>query len=129
MADKPNQANKGKAAKPGQSAKIVPLKRPFPPERQPDHLNEADAVRLVRIIAADSNNVIVTIHAVKQGKKRSITRIQIERCVRSGVLTEGPFINQHGNWQLNLTRQAAGEQITCAVAIEWATKVIVITTY
>ena len=58
-----------------------------------------------------------------------ITRIQIERCVRIGTITEGPFINRYGNWQMNLTRQTAGEQITCAVAIEWATRIIVITTF
>ncbi|MGQ2185261.1 DUF4258 domain-containing protein [Bradyrhizobium barranii] len=107
----------------------MPLKRPFPPTEQPDHLNDADAIRLVRMIAVDSSNIVVIHHARKRGAQRSITRIQIERCVRHGVITEGPFINSKGNWQMNLTRQTAGEQITCAVAIEWATHLIVITTF
>jgi len=110
-------------------ADVVQLKPPFPPAKQPDHLNDADAVRLVRIIARDSNNVVVIGHAKKRGRQRSITRIQIERCVRMGILTEGPFINQFGNWQMNLTRQTAGEEITCSVAIDWATLVTVITTF
>jgi hypothetical protein len=46
-----------------------------------------------------------------------------------GIITEGPFINRYGNWQMNLTRQTAGEEITCSAAIEWATRIIVITTF
>ena len=44
-------------------------------------------------------------------------------------MTEGPFINQLGHWQLNLSRRAAGEEITCVVAIELATRLLVITTF
>lgn len=127
--DKPNKAKTKAVAKPGHSAEVVQLKRPFPPAEQPDRLNEADAVRLVRMIAVDSNNIVVIEHARRRRVQRSITRVQIERCVRMGIITEGPFINQHNNWQMNLTRQTAGEQITCAVAIEWATRIIVITTF
>jgi len=35
----------------------------------------------------------------------------------------------HGNWQVNLTGRAAGNEITCVVAIEWAGRVIVITVF
>lgn len=128
--DEPDQPKiRPKVEVPQPSAEVVPLKRPFPPAQQPDRLNDADALRLVRMIAADSNNIVVVAHAKTRGKQRSITRIQIERCVRMGIITEGPSINRFGNWQLNLTRQTAGEQITCAVAIEWATHIVVITTF
>ena len=127
--DRPKEKAKVVTAKRSHSAEIVPLKRPFPPARQPDHLNDADAVRLVRMIATDSNNIVVIGHATKRRRQRSITRLQIERCVQMGTKTEGPFINRFGNWQMNLTRHAAGEEITCTVAIEWATQVIVITTF
>lgn len=105
------------------------MKRPFPPAKRPDRLNDADAIRLVRMIAADSNNIVIIEHATKRRKQRSITRLQIERCVQMGTITEGPFVNARGNWQMNLTRHAAGEEITCSVAIEWATRVIVITAF
>ncbi len=127
--DRPAKGKKAVTAKTGRSAEVVQLKRPFPPARQPNHLNDADAIKLVRMIAIDSNNIVVIEHAKKRKVQRSITRIQIERCVRMGIITEGPFINQLGNWQMNLTRQTAGERITCAVAIEWATHITVITTF
>jgi hypothetical protein len=86
-------------------------------------------LRLVRMIAADSNKIVVIKHAKKRRMQRFITRPQIERCVQKGTITEGPFINGFGNWQMNLTRHTAGEQITCVVAIDWATRILVITTF
>lgn len=111
------------------SADVVALKRVFPPIDQPDSLNDADALKIVRMIAADSAKIYVVPHAVKRQKQRSITRPQIERCVQKGVISEGPFVNGHGNWQVNLSRYGAGEEITCVIAIEWVTRLIVVTTF
>lgn len=111
------------------TADVVPIKRPFPPVDQPDRLNEADALKLVRMLAADSSNIVVIKHAQKRKAQRNITRPQIERCIQKGTITEGPFINSHGNWQINLSRFTAGEQITCVVAIDWPAKLIIVTTF
>lgn len=46
-----------------------------------------------------------------------------------GTITEGPFLNSHGNWQVSLFRHAAGEELTCAMAIDWPNRLIVITAY
>ena len=121
MADSPEGSRKP-------LAKVIQL-RTFPPKEQPDHLNDADALKLIKLLAADSDNIVIVRHAQERQAKWRITRPQIERCVRHGVLSERPFLNLHGNWQMNLSRFTAGEQITCVVAIEWAAKVIVITTF
>ena len=99
-------------------AEIVPLK-----------LTGPAALRMVKQLAADSENIVVVGHARKRGRQRSITRVQIEACVRKGTLQEGPFMNAKGNWQLTLYRHAAGEEITCVVAIDWPNRLIVVTTY
>jgi hypothetical protein len=83
-------------------------------------------LRVVRLLAANTANIVVHPHQKKHWK---ITRRQIELCVQRGTIGEGPFVNQRGNWQLNLCRRAAGEEITCVVVIEWATKLLVITTF
>ncbi|XSC43440.1 DUF4258 domain-containing protein [Bradyrhizobium sp. RDT10] len=111
------------------SATVVPIKRPFPPREQPDRLNDADALKLVRMLAADSNNIVVIKHAQRRKAQRNITRPQIERCIQKGIISEGPFVNTHGNWQVNLTRFTAGENITCVIAIDWPAKLIVVTTF
>lgn len=53
----------------------------------------------------------------------------MELCCQKGTISEGPFLNRYGHWQVNLFRHAAGEEITCAVAIEWDTKILIITAY
>jgi hypothetical protein len=42
---------------------------------------------------------------------------------------EGPFRNAKGHWQASLFRHAAGEEITCVVAIEWAERLVVVTVF
>lgn len=98
-------------------------------EDQPAYLTSADALRVIREIAADTNNIVVVGHGQQRQKLRGVSRRQIELCVQRGVISEGPFMNRYGNWQVNLERRAAGEEITCVVAIEWRTKLIVITTF
>lgn len=95
----------------------------------PLKLTGAQALRVIREIARDTGNIIVLPHGRMRARQRRITRRQIELCVQRGTITEGPFLNQFGQWQVNLFRHAAGEEVTCVVAIDWATKVLVITTF
>ena len=99
-------------------AEIVPLK-----------LGAPQALRMIRELALDSDRIVVIQHARARQKERKITRRQIELCVLRGVICEGPFMNMHGHWQVTLERRAAGEEISCAVAIEWATRLIVVTVF
>ncbi|RDI58707.1 DUF4258 domain-containing protein [Microvirga subterranea] len=95
----------------------------------PLNLSIAGAFRIIREIVQDTNNIVVLPHGRQRGRQRNITRRQIELCVQRGTIVEGPFVNQFGHWQVTLYRHAAGEEITCVLAIEWATKVLVITTF
>jgi hypothetical protein len=126
--DKP-KARPSEEEKEPHSAKVVQLKRPFPPARQPDHLSTADALKIIRMLASDTGKIVVIPYGRKRADERRVTRRQIELCVQKGTISEGPFINGHGNWQMNLWRHAAGEQITCVVAIDWVTHVLVINTF
>lgn len=99
-------------------AEVVPLE-----------LTAHQALRLIREMATDTNNIVLISHAKMAGKARRITRRQIELCIQKGLITEGPFVNMHGNWQVNLERRSAGEEITCVVAIEWSKRLIVVTTF
>jgi ABC-type histidine transport system ATPase subunit len=88
-----------------------------------------DVLKVIRTLAQDSKNVFVVPHANKSLKKRKITRRQIDICLKKGSITEGPFMNNHGNIQVNVSRLAAGEEITVVVAIEERTSLIVITVF
>jgi len=95
----------------------------------PNDLTKADALRKIREIAAETDNIIVLAHAMKRAQQRGVTRRQIESCVQKGTIQEGPFLNEHDNWQVTLFRHAAGEELMCVVAIDWPSKALVITTY
>ncbi|HET6941176.1 MAG TPA: DUF4258 domain-containing protein [Sphingomicrobium sp.] len=95
----------------------------------PNNLNRADALRKIREIAVQTDKIIVVAHAMKRAQQRGVTRRQIELCVQKGTIQEGPFLNEHNNWQVTLFRHAAGEELICVVAIDWPSKALVITTY
>ena len=99
------------------------------PEPIPFDLKPAAAIRKIRDLAADTKNIVVIDHGKKRQRQRSVTRRQIELCVQKGTIVEGPFMNQHGNWQVSLFRHAAGEELTCVVAIDWPSKLLVVTTF
>jgi hypothetical protein len=95
----------------------------------PLRLNAGDALNVIRKISADSKNIVVVEHGRLRAAQRKFTRTEIERCLRRGTISEGPFMNVHGNWQVTLTGRSAGRNIHCVVAIDWAVRVIVITVF
>ncbi len=98
-------------------------------ERQPESLSSAEALEVIRLIAADGSRIFVVDHARRRQRERLVTRRQIELCCQRGTIVEGPFVNGRGNWQVSLFRHAAGEVITCAVAVEWPEALIVVTVF
>jgi hypothetical protein len=100
------------------AAEIIPLR-----------LTPAIAIKMIREVAADTNNIVIIEYGKRRMRQRRISRRQVELCVQKGTVAEGPFMNQHGNWQLNLYRHAAGEEITCVIAIDWRNKVLVINAF
>lgn len=95
----------------------------------PITLTTQHAIKVIRELAKDTDNIVIIAHAKMRGRQRRISRRQVELCVQRGIITEGPFVNAQGNWQVTLQRQAAGEEIECAVAIDWGRKLIVITSF
>lgn len=95
----------------------------------PLRLSPSHALKMIRELAADSGRIVVVRHGRQRSRERGITRTQIERCLQKGVIAEGPALNMHGHWQVTMRRRVAGEEVTCVVAIEWATRLLVITTY
>lgn len=107
-------------------AKVLPFNKA---KKRVEHLTVHDAKELIRRLAQDSKNVVVIGHGKKRQRERDITRRQIMTCLQKGAISEGPSRNIKGNWQVNITRLAAGEEITCVVAIEGQRLLIVLTAF
>jgi hypothetical protein len=96
---------------------------------QPPNLTAPKALKVIREIGAETENIVVVPHGKKRARQRSVTRRQIELCVQRGTIQEGPVLNDKGHWQVTLYRHAAGEELWCVVAIDWPVKVVIITTH
>jgi hypothetical protein len=92
-------------------------------------LTTTAALRMVRQLAANSGQIVILSHCQQRMVRRHITRRQIELCLQKGNIVEGPSMNARGNWQVNVFRHAAGEEMTCTVAIEWATRLLIVTVF
>jgi hypothetical protein len=97
---------------------VVPLKMSAPV-----------ALSHIRELAQSTANIVVLRHAVERQEERNVSRRQIELCIQTGYISEGPFLNDHKNWQVTMCGYHAGEELTCVVAIEWASKLLIITVY
>lgn len=91
-------------------------------------LTPVSALRTIRDLAADSFNIVVLPgHGRMRQRQRRVSHAQVVKCVRLGSIQEGPFLNNHGNWQVTMYRHSAGEELTCVVVIEPPTKLLVVT--
>jgi hypothetical protein len=96
-------------------------------DQRPDKLSRSDAIKLVRELAADSANVALTKHCRERMQERDVTLRQILDCLLKGIISDGPAIDINGNWKMDIYR--AIYDLTCVVAIEWRSRLIVITVF
>lgn len=97
---------------------VVPLK-----------LTKAAATRIVKEIAADPDRIVPVPHAKKRMVQRKISITQARRVVQAGFIDGEPWIDEHGNWRVDMRGMSAGEQITVGIAIEWRTRLLIITVF
>lgn len=96
--------------------------------KQPDRLSRpefrAEVIRLVGL-----GKVWVHRHLNRDHPERTISQAQIEKCLELGTVQCDPYINSHGNWQAEIFRHMAGQQLTVVAALEWKERIVVVTAY
>ena len=95
--------------------------------RAPRSLSPNQAARVVAALASDPHQVSYTVHARQRMRERGIEPANVIRCLRRGVVTEGPTMNIRGNWQVRMTRTTDGRDLHVVVALEWQSRLIVVT--
>ncbi len=81
-------------------------------------LNDANALRLLREVAADSGRVVLLAHARQRMKQRQITLTQVLDVLRKGSLAEPAALDLYGNWKVTVRGLSCGQSVTVAGAIE-----------
>lgn len=84
---------------------------------------------LIREIAQDSGRVFVLPHGRKRGRQRSISFKQIVDCLLKGSISEGPYQVANGAWRCNVSRHAAGEEMTCVVEFDLPRRLLIVTVF
>ena len=93
--------------------------------------NKNTVVKAIRKAAQSSENIFISRHALQRMAERSITRVEVNRCVRHGQKNTQPFLNEHGNWQVELLHTVAGKRLIVQAVLSEKENhtVIVVTTW
>ncbi len=90
-------------------------------------LSKAAAARLIKEIGENPDNIVPVGHAKKRMIQRKISITQIRRVVQAGYIDGDPWTDERGYWRLTMRAKTAGDEITVGIAIEWRTKLLIIT--
>jgi len=93
-------------------------------------LKPAEARKVIRERAQSSLNIAPTRHALAQMRARKIDRLQVERCLQRGSITEGPYVptnSRTGNWRCAVEARVSGDWVRVVVEIAEAALLEVIT--
>jgi len=85
-----------------------------------------------KILDVGEHRVIYTDHAKKRMKKRKVLRAQVMKCLRHGLIQEGPARSAKGSWEMKINSVSAGDDISIVVALDYdnaGNKIIIITAY
>lgn len=84
----------------------------------PYRLNDANALKLLREVAAESARVVLLHHARKRMRERQISLGQVLDVLRKGTLAEPAALDTCGNWKVTVRGKSCGQAITVAGAID-----------
>lgn len=99
------------------------------PDVVPLKLSKPYARQIIRNIAANPDNVVPVAHARKRTRERRINMTQVRRVIAAGFIDGEPWRDEHGNWRVTMRGRSAGDEITVGLAIEWQTRLLVITAF
>ena len=96
------------------------------------NLNDQSALKMIRSLAKNSSNVILTHHAKERMEKRTISIRQIFDCLHKGTISESPHKTANGDWKMTLKAKSSGDIVNVAAVLTNdgnGNTIIVITTF
>ena len=83
-------------------------------------MKPADARKIIRDRAQDSARIVVLPHARARMQQRRIDFLDIQRCLRGGAITEGPYVptdSRTGAFRCNVEGIVDGERLRVVVEL------------
>ncbi|SEN71670.1 DUF4258 domain-containing protein [Nitrosomonas marina] len=82
-------------------------------------LTPQKAKQIISKLAEDSGRVFILSHAEERMVERDITRMQVIRCLKHGVIVEGPYRDiKFGLWRQTLEVRTAGNVISVVASLD-----------
>jgi hypothetical protein len=97
--------------------------------RVPLWLSRPAALRVIREIAANPDNVVPVRHARQRLRQRGISMTQVRRVIAASFIEGDPWMDEHGSWRVKMRGMAAGDQLAVGITSEWRTRLLVITAF
>ena len=95
----------------------IPIKRPV----RWENLRSDEAEKVIREWSAETNRVIITVHAFERLEERSdveaIDTQTIYRILQTGQVLGAPVKNEKGHWQAIMVSRMPGGRDACAVTV------------
>lgn len=95
-------------------------------------MKPVEARKIIRERARDSGNIFTTRHAEREMRKDRIDRLDIQRCLCWGAITEGPYVpvDRPDVQRCNvLGGTADGERLEVVVDIQESPRLLVVTAF
>jgi hypothetical protein len=84
-------------------------------------LRSDEAERIVHEWSKESAKVQLSLHALERVDERqergSLTDVDVFAILRTGMVAEAPFRNEHGHWQCKILKRILGEREAGAVVV------------
>src|SRR4051812_10145525 len=83
-------------------------------------MKPADALKIIRERAQDSTHIFILRHARQRMTERGVDDLDVQRCLRGGVITEGPYVptdSRTGAWRCNVEGVINGDRLRVVVEL------------
>lgn len=71
-------------------------------------LTASIAEKRIRAAAADSDNVIIGLHALTRMEQRDIFDVQVFEILRTGMVIGNPELTEYGEWKCKVVKKLRG---------------------
>ena len=83
-------------------------------------MKPANALKIIRERAQASGRILILRHARQRMIERGVDDLDVQRCLRGGVITEGPYVptdSNTGAWRCNVEGVISGDRLRVVVEL------------
>ena len=83
-------------------------------------MKPADVLKIIRDRAQDSGRIVILPHAQARMRERRIDFLDVQRCLKGGAITEGPYVptdSRTGANRCNVEGTVDGERLRIVVEL------------